>query len=142
MSRKNTTSNIKAGIRLLTIGLLASGIGPAYAATRTAPPRLAAPPPEPGITLPGITLSNQQTVNYSCEDGAQLPVTYINTQDGQGFAVLPVDGKNRLFVTLLSGSGARYCSGPYVWWSKGAEATLWNEQDARHPLHGTCSSSK
>jgi len=137
-------NNIKASIGLLAIGLLASVAGPVFSAPRTtAPPRpAAAMPPEPGITITGISLSNQQTVSYSCEDGAQISVAYLNTQDGQSFAVLPVDGKNRLFVTLLSGSGARYCSGPYVWWSKGDEATLWNERNARRPVHGTCSSNK
>lgn len=120
---------ISASAWLLVIGLSASTAGTAVAA-------------EPGITIPGITLLNRQTVNYRCEDGTLLPVTYINTKDQQGFVVIPIDGKNRLFVTLLSGSGARYGSGPYIWWSKGDKATLSNEQDAERPLHGECTSGK
>jgi membrane-bound inhibitor of C-type lysozyme len=144
LRRKFTTCNFKAStsISLLAISLFASPMDPVYAATRsrTAPPPA---PAEPSITISGISLLNQKTVTYSCEDGVQFPVTYVNTEDGQSFAVLPVDGKNRLFVSLISGSGVRYGSGVYVWWSKGEQATLWNSQNTRRPaLHGTCSSSE
>ncbi|QFY43168.1 hypothetical protein F6R98_11515 [Candidatus Methylospira mobilis] len=147
LSRKIMYGAIKPVISLLITGLLASAAGPVFSAPRTTvPPRpvAAAPPPlEPSLTLPGIIPLNQQTVSYSCGDGTSLSVAYINTQDGQSFAILPIDGKNRLFVILPSGSGARYCSGPYVWWNKGAEATLWDERNARRPLlGGTCSSGK
>jgi membrane-bound inhibitor of C-type lysozyme len=129
----------KTGIGLLAIGLSASSIGPVYAATHKAPSTVTCT--DPSITIFGISASSQQTVTYICEDGAKFPVTYISTLDEQGFAVIPIDGKNRLFVTLPTGSGVRYGSGPYVWWNKGSEATLWNTQDTRHPPHGKCTSS-
>ena len=142
-SRKIMRGSVKPVIGLLFTGLLASAAGPVLSASRTTtPPRPAAPPSEPGHTLPGIIPSNQQTVSYSCADGTPLSVAYINTQDGQSFAILPIDGKNRLFVMLPSGSGARYCSGPYVWWNKGAEATLWDERNARRPMLDKCGSNK
>ena len=41
-----------------------------------------------------------------------------------GTAILTLDGAERIFVGVTAGSGARYVSGPYEWWTKGADATL------------------
>jgi len=60
---------------------------------------------------------------YQCEDESSLTVQYINAAPNF-LAILPVDGENHVFVTTLSGSGARYVAGPYEWWSKGNEGTL------------------
>lgn len=43
----------------------------------------------------------------------------------------PVDGEERIFVNVVSASGARYASGAHVWWSKGDSATL------EHTIEGT-----
>jgi membrane-bound inhibitor of C-type lysozyme len=50
-------------------------------------------------------------------------VKYINAAPNF-FAIVPVEGKDLVFVNVLSGSGAKYEAGKYVWWNKGAEASL------------------
>lgn len=66
------------------------------------------------------------TATYSCAGGVPFQVQYVNA-GANALALLPIDGEQRIFVNVVSGSGARYASGPYVWWSKGETATLANE---------------
>ena len=63
---------------------------------------------------------------YTCADGASIAVQYVNAGANR-LALLPIDGAERIFVNVVSASGARYVSGEYVWWSKGDGATLENE---------------
>lgn len=63
---------------------------------------------------------------YSCGDGEAFAVQYVNA-GANILAILPIDGEERVFVNVLSASGARYASGTYIWWSKGDTATLENE---------------
>jgi membrane-bound inhibitor of C-type lysozyme len=63
---------------------------------------------------------------YSCADGEPFTVQYVNAGPN-ALALLPVEGTQRVFVNVVSGSGARYASGPYIWWSRGDTATLENE---------------
>lgn len=67
--------------------------------------------------------------SYACDGGATFPVTYINS-GANSLAIVPVDGEERIFVAVMSASGARYASGPLVWWTKGDTATLESEMDA------------
>lgn len=65
-------------------------------------------------------------VAYTCTGAvASLGVRYVNA-GAQSFAVVPLDGLERIFVTVLSASGARYASGPYVWWSARGGADLYD----------------
>lgn len=77
------------------------------------------------LALPGATALTSQT--YRCGESA-FEVRYI-TAGGNSLAVLPVEGEERIFVNVISGSGARYASGPYIWWSKGDSATLESEME-------------
>lgn len=65
---------------------------------------------------------------YACEGGDPFPVQYIEAEPNS-LALLPIDGQQRIFVGVISGSGARYVSGPFEWWSKGDEAILGNAMD-------------
>lgn len=65
---------------------------------------------------------------YACDGGEPFPVQYINAEP-YILALLPIDGQQRIFVNVISGSGARYVSGEYEWWSKGDEATLSNAME-------------
>jgi membrane-bound inhibitor of C-type lysozyme len=67
----------------------------------------------------------RRVVEYNCGQEAALTVTYVNAAPNF-LAVVPIDGRNLVFVTVLSGSGARYAAGEYEWWTKGSEATLSN----------------
>lgn len=59
---------------------------------------------------------------YQC-DGMDEPksVQYINAHP-HFLAIVPVEGEDLIFVNVISGSGARYVSGQYEWWSRGNEA--------------------
>lgn len=74
---------------------------------------------DPG-TETSVTLAS-----YRCDQGDAFTVQYINSAQN-ALAVIPIDGAERIFVNVVSGSGARYVSGEYEWWSKGEEATLTN----------------
>lgn len=66
-----------------------------------------------------------ETVNYDCDAGDPMRVQYVNTgQDS--LALLKIDGAQRIFVNVTSGSGARYVSRADVWSTKGAAGFLEN----------------
>lgn len=66
------------------------------------------------------------SVNYHCEGtSATMTVEYINAGE-DSLAMVPVEGGRRVMVTVLSGSGARYAGGPFVWWTKGREGSLYD----------------
>jgi membrane-bound inhibitor of C-type lysozyme len=65
---------------------------------------------------------------YQCADKKQLSVRYVNSKDNR-LALFEIDDAQLIFVNVISGSGARYVSGPYEWWVKGSEATLSNAMD-------------
>lgn len=74
--------------------------------------------------LPGDV--DRQSVGYTCRSGGTLSVDYFNLPD-TSLAVIPIDGKPRVFVSVLSASGAKYVSGPHVWWTRGNRADLSDE---------------
>lgn len=63
------------------------------------------------------------TLSYECGDGERFAVHYFNS-DTDVLALVPVDGDHRVFVNVVSASGARYVAGRYEWWTKGGNATL------------------
>ncbi len=66
------------------------------------------------------------TIAYDCGGDDTLSVTYVNA-GANALAIMHVEQDNdRVFVNVISASGARYVSGPYVWWTKGDKATLEN----------------
>jgi membrane-bound inhibitor of C-type lysozyme len=97
--------------------------------------------PLPGLTatephtvaFPHSQVATERTVHYRCHGSRPLTVQYINTVDGDALAYLQVEGKPHIFVTTVAGSGARYVSGMYTWWSKGNQGTLWTSPDPNAP---------
>ena len=93
-----------------------------------------------------ITLGTQgdferRDVRYECSEGDPFTVTYINAAPNF-LALVPIADEPELqvFASVISASGARYASGQWVWWTKGPEATLYDEtlgEDAGPVL--TCS---
>lgn len=75
------------------------------------------------LTLESAGNIERNVVTYQCADEQALVVHYVNAAPNF-LAILPVDGVNHVFATTLSGSGARYVSGPYEWWSHQGEGTL------------------
>jgi len=92
------------------------------------------------LPLPDIRTTHRVTQKYTCATGRILQVTYLNATNGQSFAVLPVKGKQMLFVNVLSGSGAKYQAGSYTWWTKGPQATLYDAMQGEDapPLLSDC----
>lgn len=114
---------------VLAIGLLVALTSANFAQEPPAEP-VAAPAPLPVTVSVGLTLTLESSGNierdavaYQCDDGEVLRVQYINAVPNF-LAIVPVDGENLLMTTVISGSGARYVSGPYEWWSHQGEATL------------------
>ena len=62
-------------------------------------------------------------VEYHCEGMEPFAVDFINAAPNF-LAIVPIEGQSLVFVNVLSGSGARYASGRYEFWTKGGEATL------------------
>ncbi|WP_158270893.1 MliC family protein [Thalassorhabdomicrobium marinisediminis] len=74
------------------------------------------------------TNGSVEAQTYACGDDAPFAVQYVIT-DANTLAIVPVDGEDRIFVNVVSGSGSKYVSGAHVWWSKGDSATLENTMD-------------
>lgn len=72
-----------------------------------------------------VSGGRRDAVAYDCGAAGRRKVTYVNAE-GNALAILHVDGSRRIFVNVASGSGARYVSGIYVWWTKGREASLYD----------------
>lgn len=75
------------------------------------------------IHLKGNGKLQRQTIQYTCDaQGAKMglpagtfAVEYINGA-GNHLAILPIHGASLIFANVISGSGARYASGEYIWW--------------------------
>lgn len=97
-----------AHVALAAVGLLAAGASSAAAAD---------------VTLSLDAPVERSSVAYACRGAAPMTVEYVNAGDNS-LALVPVDGRTLVFVATLAASGVRYASGPYVWWTKGDEASL------------------
>ena len=86
-----------------------------------------------GVTFPGLTVASSSDAQYTCKGGRKITVSYVNASNGDSFAYLPVDGTQHVFVGVMSGSGARYASGRYVWWNKGNTGMLILDGDESAP---------
>ncbi|MGC4007693.1 MAG: MliC family protein [Pseudomonas sp.] len=88
------------------------------------------------LVLPGDAKLDSRSVSYKCEDGRKISVQYLNKGDNS-LAVVPVtDASTLVFSNVIAASGARYAAGRYVWWTKGQDATLYNEWTGGEPSNG------
>ena len=83
----------------------------------------------------------RRVMTYDCNDGSTVTATYINAAPNF-LAILPVidEPEPLVFTSVVAASGVRYVSGIWMWWTKGADATLHDVtlgQDAEPVL--TCS---
>lgn len=62
---------------------------------------------------------------YSCSEGGGFDVMYVNA-GANSLAIMKINDKDRVFVNVVAGSGAKYVSGADVWWIKGDTATMEN----------------
>ena len=101
---------------LLVIAMLASASAAAAQATLSIPLKIG-------------TTDSVLSQTYACGDAEAFAVQYVNA-GANALAILPVDGEERIFVNVVSASGAKYVSGADVWWTKGDTATRENEMEA------------
>jgi membrane-bound inhibitor of C-type lysozyme len=97
------------------------GLGLAVVAAALASPAIA----DAGVTL-GLTLGGNteiKTVQYTCKNHDPVTMQYVNAEPNF-LAVLPLDGKSLIFVSVLAASGTKYASGQYELFSKGPEISL------------------
>lgn len=77
----------------------------------------------------GLDLSGDAEVKTSLYDctgrDAPLAVRYVNASPNF-LALVPVDGQTLIFANVLAASGAKYESSQYIWWTKGADASLFD----------------
>lgn len=74
-----------------------------------------------------VSAAESLVTHYRCDDGARLPVAYVNAPSGDDYAVIVHDSRLEVLKAGLSGSGVRYVSidgTGLVWHVKGAEGFL------------------
>ena len=68
------------------------------------------------------------TVTFTCERGVTVPVAYVSTAGGPGFAVMQIDGRQIAMHQIVSASGTRYRSidadQPYLLHGKGQDGFI------------------
>jgi membrane-bound inhibitor of C-type lysozyme len=82
------------------------------------------------IHLQGNGTVQRKTVKYQCDaQGVKMglpqgvfAVEYLNGA-GNHLAVVPVKGNSVVFVTVPSGSGAKYAAEEFTWWEAGGRGT-------------------
>ena len=83
----------------------------------------------------------RRAMTYECNDGSSVTATYINAAPNF-LALVPIEGEPEplVFASVVAASGARYAAGQWVWWTKGADASLYDATlgDDAEPLL-TCS---
>ena len=120
MMHRNDVSTAAQG-RALALGLALAAIGAVPAFAQDGEP----------LTLDLAGPAERTTVTYLCRDAeeaepVEMAVEYINLPSNS-LAILPVDGRQTLFVDVMSGSGAKYAAGAMVWWTKGRRGDLYSE---------------
>lgn len=69
--------------------------------------------------------SDVTTMRYKCSAGGDFVAQFINTPYNK-LALVTLDKDTRVFVGVISGSGARYAAGALELWTKGDTATMTN----------------
>lgn len=83
----------------------------------------------------------RRVMTYDCATETPITVTYINAAPNF-LALVPVadELEELVFASVISASGVRYVSGKWAWWTRGADASLYDTtlgEDAAAVL--TCS---
>lgn len=84
-----------------------------------------------------------QSVSYACAQDQTMEVVFLNTAEGNSYAVVMVEGELIPMQIAVSGSGARYLSiGPQptrqLWTAKGGADLVVLDGQAETPLRSDC----
>lgn len=69
----------------------------------------------------------RRVMHYDCATDQPMTVTYINAAPNF-LALLPIaeEPEELVFTAVIAASGVRYAAGQWVWWTKGADASLYD----------------
>ena len=89
------------------------------------------------LHLNGTQPLSRRTVRYQCDaQGAAMglpagtfAVEYINGA-GNSLVVVPIHETSMIFANVVSGSGARYAAGPYIWWDAQGSVNFYSDSIA------------
>jgi membrane-bound inhibitor of C-type lysozyme len=101
------------------------------------------------IHLKGSGTVERKTVKYQCDAQGEkmgLPagifaVEYLNGA-GNHLAVVPVKGNSMVFVTVPSGSGAKYAAEEFTWWEAGGRGTTFSSDFPGPKASSECQEAK
>jgi membrane-bound inhibitor of C-type lysozyme len=97
------------------------------------------------IHLNGSQEISRSTMKYKCDvqgvkmglpDGV-FSVEYLNGA-GNSLAVVPVGGNSVIFASVVSGSGARYAGGQYIWWEAGERGVTFSSDSLSGKTSSSC----
>jgi membrane-bound inhibitor of C-type lysozyme len=97
------------------------------------------------IHLNGSQEMSRSTMKYKCDaqgtkmglpDGV-FSVEYLNGA-GNSLAVVPVSGNSVIFASVVSGSGARYAAGQYIWWEAGDRGVTFSSDSIAGKMSSSC----
>jgi membrane-bound inhibitor of C-type lysozyme len=97
------------------------------------------------IHLNGSQAMSRSTMKYKCDaqgvkmglpDGV-FAVEYLNGA-GNSLAVVPVSGDSVIFASVVSGSGARYAAGQYIWWEAGERGVTFSSDSLAGKVSSSC----
>lgn len=97
------------------------------------------------IHLKGSGSIARNTVKYRCDaQGAKMglpegvfSVEYLNGA-GNSLAIVPVGKNSMIFANVISGSGARYAAGEYVWWDAAGRGTTFSSDSLAGKMSSAC----
>ncbi|MCU1222533.1 MAG: periplasmic protein-like protein [Edaphobacter sp.] len=97
------------------------------------------------IHLNGSQPISRNTIKYRCDaEGGKMglpagvfSVEYLNGA-GNSLAVVPVGGNSMIFANVVSGSGARYAAGQYIWWDAAGRSTTFSSNSLAGTMSSQC----
>jgi membrane-bound inhibitor of C-type lysozyme len=100
------------------------------------------------IHLKGTEAMSRVTARYECDaqgvkmglPAGSFEVEYLNGA-GNSLAILPIGGKLLIFSNVVSGSGARYAAGQYIWWEAAGRSISLSSDSIAGSMRSECHKS-
>lgn len=103
------------------------------------------------IHLKGSGTVTRMKVQFACDaQGAKMglpegtfTVEYINETEnhsntGNHLAIVPIHGNSLIFANVMSGSGARYAAGEYIWWDAAGRTVSLSSDSLAGKMRSEC----
>jgi membrane-bound inhibitor of C-type lysozyme len=97
------------------------------------------------IHLSGSEPLSRHMMKYRCDaQGSKMglragvfSVEYVNGA-GNSLAIVPVSGHSLIFANVVSGSGARYAAGGFIWWDAGGRGVTFSSDSIDGNVTSEC----